>query len=95
MNRLVLWFVRSPLGGLVHRLSHRDRDRACWVCALVWHNLERDPEFVAGLRRGMADIAAGRTVRYEVDADGTWWHDDGDECTGPDCLNPAHFEGDE
>jgi hypothetical protein len=20
------------------------------------------------------------------------WHDDGDECAGPDCLNPAHFD---
>lgn len=20
------------------------------------------------------------------------WHDDGDSCTGPGCLNPEHFE---
>lgn len=24
---------------------------------------------------------------------GYGWHNDGDECTGSDCGNPAHFEG--
>ena len=34
--------------------------------AAMWAALEADPEFVEGMRRAEADIAAGRVTRYEL-----------------------------
>ena len=36
-----------------------------WVSRRVWAEAEADPAFVAGMEQGMADLAAGRFVRWE------------------------------
>ena len=49
------------------------RPRVCWtagpedefIARAVWHELERDPDFNEDLRRGEADLAAGKGVPWE------------------------------
>jgi len=51
------WNWQMPL----HRLVHRDPQKACFVCTAVWRYLETVPGFSEGIRAGEEDIKAGRT----------------------------------
>lgn len=37
---------------------------ACWLCAMVWRRAMSDPGFVKAMEEGLADIEAGRTVKW-------------------------------
>lgn len=64
MSVLVRVVTRWPR---LHRVFHRPGDwNACVVCRLVWTDALARPSFREALNAGLADIAAGRTVLYEV-----------------------------
>lgn len=49
-----------------HGLFHRgpELNAPCWVCEALWRRLERDPQWGESLSRGVADIEAGRYVKW-------------------------------
>ncbi len=60
--RFTIW-LQGPIGGTLERLLWRFPPWKTWTSKKVWEEVHRDKEFTDSIRRGMADVEAGRKYR--------------------------------